>query len=125
MRRIPVDNPATHLELTMVHEAMVLEYSGRHLAMIDLAASLKLRSTFRDRLRVLPVRHGRQPRRPVAGRGSAASPGCSRLAAGRRALGVAEMSIAKMRVFRVPNFLGAALMLGLLGVLLLFVSRGM
>ena len=40
--RIPVDNPATHLELTMVHEAMVLEYSGRHLAMIELAASLKL-----------------------------------------------------------------------------------
>src|SRR6202043_338342 len=40
--RIPVDNPATHLELTMVHEAMVLEYSGRHLALIDLAAQLKL-----------------------------------------------------------------------------------
>src|SRR5207253_4194055 len=40
--RIPVDNPATHLELTMVHEAMVLEYSGRHLAVIELAASLKL-----------------------------------------------------------------------------------
>ena len=40
--RIPIDNPATHLELTMVHEAMVLEYSGRHLAMIELAASLKL-----------------------------------------------------------------------------------
>ena len=40
--RIPVDNPATHLELTMVHEAMVLEYSGRHLALIELAASLKL-----------------------------------------------------------------------------------
>jgi len=40
--RIPVDNPATHLELTMVHEAMVLEYSGRHLAMIELAAALKL-----------------------------------------------------------------------------------
>ncbi len=40
--RIPVDNPATHLELTMVHEAMVLEYSGRHLALIELAASLRL-----------------------------------------------------------------------------------
>ena len=40
--RIPVDNPATHLELTMVHEAMVLEYSGRHLAMIELAAAVKL-----------------------------------------------------------------------------------
>ena len=40
--RVPVDNPATHLELTMVHEAMVLEYSGRHLALIELAAMLKL-----------------------------------------------------------------------------------
>ena len=40
--RIPIDNPATHLELTMVHEAMVLEYSGRHLAMIELASALKL-----------------------------------------------------------------------------------
>src|SRR3978361_586728 len=40
--RVPVDNPSTHLELTMVHEAMVLEYSGRHLAMIELAAALKL-----------------------------------------------------------------------------------
>ena len=40
--RIPIDNPATHLELTMVHEAMVLEYSGRHLALIELSASLKL-----------------------------------------------------------------------------------
>src|SRR4029077_20658595 len=40
--RIPIDNPATHLELTMVHEAMVLEYSGRHLAMIEAAAALKL-----------------------------------------------------------------------------------
>src|SRR5262249_57609858 len=40
--RIPVDNPATHLELTMLHEAMMLDYSGRHLALIDLAAALKL-----------------------------------------------------------------------------------
>src|SRR6185369_4918109 len=40
--RVPVDNPATHLELTMVHEAMVLEYSGRHLALIELASAIKL-----------------------------------------------------------------------------------
>ncbi len=40
--RIPVDNPATHLELTMIHEAMILEYSARHLALIEWAASLKL-----------------------------------------------------------------------------------
>ena len=48
-----------------------------------------------------------------------------KLAAGGIVLGIFEMSIAKMRVFRVPNFLGAALMLALLGLLLLFVSRGM
>ena len=48
-----------------------------------------------------------------------------KLLAGGVFLGVFEMSIAKMRVFRVPNFLGGAFMLGLLGVLLLFVSRGM
>jgi formate hydrogenlyase subunit 4 len=48
-----------------------------------------------------------------------------KMAVGGVALGVAETAVAKMRVFRVPNFLGAALMLGLLGVLLLFVSRGM
>src|SRR2546429_7949852 len=40
--RIPVDNPATHLELTMIHEALLLEYSGRHLALMEWAASLKL-----------------------------------------------------------------------------------
>src|SRR5439155_16730141 len=40
--RIPIDNPATHLELTMIHEAMILEYSARHLALIEWAAALKL-----------------------------------------------------------------------------------
>ena len=40
--RVPVDNPATHLELTMIHEALILEYSGRHLALLEWAASLKL-----------------------------------------------------------------------------------
>jgi formate hydrogenlyase subunit 4 len=123
--RVPVDNPATHLELTMVHEAMVLEYSGRHLAMIELAATLKL-TLYLAMIACVFV--------PI---GMANGPGSmmpdaigtaiwlAKMAAGGVALGVAEMSVAKMRVFRVPNFLGAALMLGLLGVLLLFVSRGM
>jgi formate hydrogenlyase subunit 4 len=64
--RIPVDNPATHLELTMVHEAMVLEYSGRHLAMIEFAASLKLLLSLSlvDRLSVRPLRFGRSGHRP-------------------------------------------------------------
>jgi formate hydrogenlyase subunit 4 len=123
--RIPVDNPATHLELTMVHEAMVLEYSGRHLAMIELASSLKL-LLYVSAIICIFVPFGMAP----GGTGLAAYAGGAvayavKLACGAVALGVFETAIAKMRVFRVPNFLGAALMLGLLGVLLLFVSLGM
>jgi formate hydrogenlyase subunit 4 len=123
--RIPVDNPSTHLELTMVHEAMVLEYSGRHLAMIEWAASLKL-MLYVSMIACVFVPIGladdmASPVRDVVG----AVAWVAKMAVGGIALGVAEMSVAKMRVFRVPNFLGAALMLGLLGVLLLFVSRGM
>jgi formate hydrogenlyase subunit 4 len=123
--RVPVDNPATHLELTMVHEAMVLEYSGRHLAMIELAASLKLTLYISMIACVfLPVGMSAVPGQLLPDAIGAAA-WLAKMAAGGIALGVAEMTVAKMRVFRVPNFLGAALMLGLLGVLLLFVSRGM
>jgi formate hydrogenlyase subunit 4 len=117
--RIPVDNPATHLELTMVHEAMVLEYSGRHLAMIELAASLKL-LLFISAIACIFVPFGLAHNYPI---GLVAY--LVKLAVAGVMLAVFETSIAKMRLFRVPNFLGAALMLGLLGVLLLFVSRGM
>jgi formate hydrogenlyase subunit 4 len=123
--RIPVDNPATHLELTMVHEAMILEYSGRHLAMIELATYLKL-LLYVSLIGCLFFPFG------IAGAGMGPEyylPGLAvyllKLTAGGVLLGVLEMSIAKMRIFRVPNFLGAAFMFGLLGVLLLFVSRGM
>jgi len=123
--RIPVDNPATHLELTMVHEAMVLEYSGRHLAMIELAASLKLTLYLAMIACVFfPAGMANGPAHLIPDAIGAAA-WLAKMAAGGVALGVAETSVAKMRVFRVPNFLGAALMLGLLGVLLLFVSRGM
>lgn len=123
--RVPVDNPATHLELTMIHEAMVLEYSGRHLALIELAAALKLTLYLAMIACVFfPVGMANGPMAPLADAvGGIAWLG--KMAVGGIALGIAEMSVAKMRVFRVPNFLGAALMLGLLGVLLLFVSRGM
>ena len=121
--RVPVDNPATHLELTMVHEAMVLEYSGRHLAMIEFAASLKL-VVYLSLIACIFVPWG------LAG----AEAGMSALAIGVAAyvakLGVGavllalfETAIAKMRVFRVPEFLGGAFMLGLLASLLLFVAR--
>jgi formate hydrogenlyase subunit 4 len=121
--RIPVDNPATHLELTMVHEAMVLEYSGRHLAMIEMAAAVKL-LLYVSLIACIFVPWGLAP----AGGGPAAHATGMAAYIGKLLLGgfllvLFETSIAKMRVFRVPQFLGAALMLGLLGTLLLFVSR--
>ena len=123
--RIPVDNPATHLELTMVHEAMVLEYSGRHLALIDLAASLKLLA-YASLIICLFLPFGLAGAASTSlGYVTGAGLWFVKLTGAGLLLGISEMSIAKMRVFRVPNFLGAALMLALLGVLLLFVSRGM
>jgi formate hydrogenlyase subunit 4 len=103
----------------MVHEAMVLEYSGRHLAMIELAASLKLL------LYISVIACVFFPFGLAEGYALSLLAYLFKLAVAGTLLGVFEMSIAKMRVFRVPNFLGAALMLGLLGVLLLFVSGGM
>jgi formate hydrogenlyase subunit 4 len=122
--RIPVDNPATHLELTMVHEAMVLEYSGRHLAMIELASALKL-LLYVSAIACIFLPWGLATGAGVADYAVGILAWLLKLGLGAVALGVFETSIAKMRVFRVPNFLGAALMLGLLGVLLLFISRGM
>lgn len=123
--RIPVDNPATHLELTMVHEAMVLEYSGRHLAMIEAAAFLKL-VLYGSLIACVFAPWGMA----VAGDGPLAyligiGAYLVKLALAGVLLAVFETAIAKMRVFRVPEFLGAALMLGLLGTLLLFVSRSL
>ena len=123
--RIPVDNPATHLELTMVHEAMVLEYSGRHLAMIELAASLKL-LLYISLIACVFVPWGlAAPGAPARAYALAAAAYAGKLVAGGFLLAVFETAVAKMRVFRVPDFLGAALMLGLLGTLLLFVSRSL
>jgi formate hydrogenlyase subunit 4 len=123
--RIPVDNPATHLELTMVHEAMVLEYSGRHLAMIEFAASLKL-LLYASLIACLFAPWGLA----MSGAGPAAyAIGAAiyvvKLAIAGFLLALFETALAKMRVFRVPDFLGAALMLGFLGTLLLFVSRSL
>jgi formate hydrogenlyase subunit 4 len=123
--RIPVDNPATHLELTMVHEAMVLEYSGRHLAMIELASALKL-LLYVSLIACLFVPWGLAPRDAgPAAHALGAAAWLGKLAAGGLLLALFETVIAKMRVFRVPEFLGAALMLGLLATLLLFVSRSL
>jgi formate hydrogenlyase subunit 4 len=122
--RIPIDNPATHLELTMVHEAMVLEYSGRHLAMIEAAAALKLVLYF-SLIACLFAPLG------IAGPGA----GAAAYAVGIGAyllkllvlavlLPIGETSVAKMRVFRYPLFVGSAFAAAALAVFLLFVSKG-
>jgi len=121
--RIPVDNPATHLELTMVHEAMVLEYSGRHLAMIEIASALKLLLYFALIGCVFLPWGIAQEGDGLTAHLLAFVLFCVKLAVGGVLLALFETAIAKMRVFRVPDFLGIALMLALLGTLLLFVSR--
>lgn len=123
--RMPVDNPATHLELTMVHEAMVLEYSGRHLALIELASAIKL-LLYCSLIACVFVPWGlAQAGAPLHEHLIGAILYVAKLGVAGCLLAVFETMIAKMRVFRVPDFLGAALMLGFLGTLLLFVSRSL
>jgi formate hydrogenlyase subunit 4 len=123
--RIPVDNPATHLELTMVHEAMLLESSGRHLALWEYGAALRL-TLWLSLIAAIFVPFGAAP----AGSGPLAwavglLAWLLKMGALCLALAWFESAIAKMRVFRVPEFLGAALLLALLGAALLFVSTGL
>lgn len=114
--RVPVDNPTTHLELTMIHEAMILEYSGRHLALIEWAASLKLFAYSCLGIALfLPM-----------GIANSAGPlalviACFfmivKLAVGAFILALIETLSAKMRIFRAPEFLGTAFLLGVLAML--------
>ena len=121
--RIPVDNPATHLELTMIHEAMILEYSGRHLAVIEVAASLKLLLYFSLIACMFAPWGIATAGQDIGAMAIGLASFIAKLAVGGLLLAVFETGTAKMRVFRVSDFLGAALMLGLLAALLLFVSQ--
>ena len=123
--RVPVDNPATHLELTMVHEAMILEYSGRHLAMMEAAAMVKL-LLFLSLIACLFAPWGMALGDVTAASvliGLACFLGKMILLA--LLLALFETSIAKMRVFRVSEFLATAMLLGLLAVIFLFVTKGL
>jgi formate hydrogenlyase subunit 4 len=117
--RLPVDNPATHLELTMIHEALLLEYSGRHLALIEWASSLKLFAYSCIGL-ALFVPWGIA----VAGNPLAlllAVPALfAKLLAGGALLALVETLNAKMRLFRVPEFLATAYLLAVIGMLVHF-----
>ena len=115
--RIPVDNPATHLELTMIHEAMLLEYSARHLALIEWASALKLFNYWCIGL-ALFFPYG------IAGASDdwlailVATPVLiAKLAIGGSMLALIETLSAKMRIFRAPEFLGTAFLLAVLGML--------
>ena len=114
--RIPIDNPATHLELTMIHEAMILEYSARHLALMEWANAVKL--TVYSAVGValfLPwgiAQAGDWPMMPLAIVAFA-----TKMAAGGAGLAILESVSAKLRIFRAPEFLGMAFMLAVLGIL--------
>jgi formate hydrogenlyase subunit 4 len=122
--RIPIDNPATHLELTMVHEAMVLEYSGRHLAMIEAAAALKLVLYFSLLVCLFFPNGAATTDRGLAAIGLGFAAYIIKLLALAALLPVGETAVAKMRVFRYPIFLGGAFAAAALAVFLLFVSQG-
>jgi len=114
--RVPVDNPTTHLELTMIHEALILEYSGRHLALMEWAASLKLFAYSCIGL-VLFFPWGVAPGPAPGALALALVALVAKLAVGGVALAVFESLSAKMRIFRVPEFLATAFLLAVIGLL--------
>ena len=114
--RIPVDNPTTHLELTMIHEALLLEYSGRHLALMEWAAALKLFAYSCAGL-ALFFPWGVAEANDHAALLFALPVLVVKLAIGGFALAVIETILAKMRIFRVPEFLATAFMLAVIGLL--------
>jgi formate hydrogenlyase subunit 4 len=120
--RLPVDNPATHLELTMIHEAMVLEYSGHYLALVEWAAAMKL-FLFMTLLANLFLPWGM----PAAAAPLTILLGlivlAVKLAVLTVGLALLETTVAKLRLFRVPELLAGSFALALLSVLSVFLLR--
>jgi formate hydrogenlyase subunit 4 len=114
--RVPVDNPATHLELTMIHEALILEYSGRHLALIEWAASLKMFAYSCIGLALFFPWGIAEAHAPLALL-FALPVLVLKLAIGGALLALLETVSAKMRIFRVPEFLATAFLLAVIGLL--------
>jgi formate hydrogenlyase subunit 4 len=123
--RLPVDNPATHLELTMIHEAMLLEYSARHLALMEWSAALKLFNYACIGIALFLPWGEATGATPTAAALLAAVPILAlKLAAGGAVLAVAETVFAKLRVFRVPELLATAFLLAVLGLLVHLLLEG-
>lgn len=114
--RVPVDNPATHLELTMIHEAMILEYSGRHLALIEFAAQIKL-MIFSVLITNLFFPWGIAASSSPAALATAILAVAAKLGLLGMLLALGETLVAKMRLFRIPTFLAVAFTIALVGML--------
>ncbi|HEY5911936.1 MAG TPA: NADH-quinone oxidoreductase subunit H [Verrucomicrobiae bacterium] len=120
--RLPVDNPATHLELTMIHEAMILEYSGRYLALIEWSASLKQLILMALLVNIFfPVGIATAPDASALGVSLLWFVGKLLLVAG--AVVLVETTNAKLRLFRVPDLLSAAFILAALALLSTFLFQ--
>jgi formate hydrogenlyase subunit 4 len=114
--RIPVDNPATHLELTMIHEAMLLEYSARHLALMEWAAALKLFNYVCIGLALFLPWGLATRQEPFALTVALLLLGAKLVLAGA-GIALIESVSAKLRVFRAPEFLATAFLFAVLGLL--------
>ena len=121
--RIPVDNPATHLELTMIHEAMILEYSARHLALIEWASAIRLFAYMAIGF-ALFAPWGIAPAGDWGALPLALGALAAKLALAGAGLALLETLLAKMRIFLVAEFLSTAFLLGVLGMLIHFLVRG-
>jgi formate hydrogenlyase subunit 4 len=120
--RIPVDNPTTHLELTMIHEAMILEYSARHLALIEWAVAIKLVAYMTIGF-ALFVPWGIAPTGDWGALPLALAAFAAKLALAGAGLAFLETLLAKMRIFLVAEFLSTAFLLAVLGMLIHFLVR--
>jgi len=118
--RIPVDNPATHLELTMIHEAMLLEYSGRHLALIEWAGMMKLVLFFGLGIAAF-CPWGISPSGDPGRLALAFVLLAAKLLLGGAIMVLIETCLAKMRIFRLPDYLGSAFLLATLGMIAFFI----
>ncbi len=121
--RVPVDNPATHLELTMIHEAMLLEYSGRHLALLEWAAAIKL-TVFLALLANVFAPWGIATTLTGTALALGLAAFGAKVALLAAIIGTLECMFAKLRLFRLTDLLGAAFILALLGLLLFYILRG-
>ena len=121
--RIPIDNPSTHLELTMVHEAMILEYSARHLALVEWAVAIKLFAYMTIGI-ALFAPWGITEGGDWGGLPLALAALAVKLALAGAGLALIETLLAKLRLFLAPEFLASAFLLAVLGMLIHFLVRG-